>query len=71
MSKKTENIKTEGLVTSANRSNYVVELDNGHSLNCTVKGIMSKRKIRVMPGDRVKIEISPYSMERGMITYRM
>lgn len=68
---KTKNIETEGVVTSVNRSNYIVELDNGHSLNCKAKGKMNLYKIRILEGDRVKVEISPYSMERGIITYRM
>lgn len=49
---------------------YRVTLENGHPVLATVAGKMRKFKIRVLEGDRVKVEVSPYDLTRGRITYR-
>lgn len=51
-------------------SNFRVELDNGHSVLATIAGKMRRFRIRVLEGDRVKIEVSPYDLNRGRIVYR-
>jgi len=47
-----------------------VELENGHRVLCHVSGKMRKYFIRILPGDRVTVELSPYDLTRGRITYR-
>ncbi|RMD70837.1 MAG: translation initiation factor IF-1 [Bacteroidetes bacterium] len=49
---------------------FKVRLDNGHELLCTISGKMRKYYIRILPGDRVTVEISPYDLSRGRISYR-
>ena len=41
-----------------------------HELHCTLAGRMRKYRVRILPGDRVKVEITPYDLEKGRITYR-
>ena len=47
-----------------------VQLDGGHSVLATISGKMRKHYIRILPGDKVKVELSPYDLTRGRITYR-
>ena len=47
-----------------------VLLDNGHTVICTVSGKMRKMRIRVVSQDRVKVEVSPYDLKRGRISFR-
>jgi len=49
---------------------FRVELDNGHRVLAHVSGKMRMNFIRILPGDRVKVELSPYDLSRGRITYR-
>ena len=49
---------------------FTVELDNGHTVLGHLSGKMRKNFIRVLPGDRVTVELSPYDLTRGRITYR-
>lgn len=50
---------------------FKVELENGHEVLAHVSGKMCKHFIRILPGDRVRIELSPYDLDRGRITYRL
>jgi len=50
---------------------FKVELENGHQVLAHVSGKMRKHFIRILPGDRVRIELSPYDLDRGRITYRL
>jgi translation initiation factor IF-1 len=50
---------------------FRVRLDNGHELIGKLAGKMRRFRIRVLPGDRVRVEVSPYDLNRGRITYRM
>ena len=50
--------------------NFKVELDNGHIIMAHVSGKIRMYNIRILPGDRVAVEISPYDLTRGRITYR-
>ena len=49
---------------------FRVELDNGHKVLAHVSGKMRMNFIRILPGDKVKVELSPYDLTRGRITYR-
>ncbi|HKJ82400.1 MAG TPA: translation initiation factor IF-1 [Mariprofundaceae bacterium] len=49
---------------------FKVKLENGHELLATISGKMRKYYIRILPGDRVTVEISPYDLSRGRISYR-
>jgi len=69
---KQDSIEVFGNITEAlGNSNFRAELDNGHTLLCQVSGKMRKFYIKVMPGDRVKIEMSPYDLNRGRIVSRI
>ena len=64
-------IKTQGTVREAFAGErFTVELDNGVSITATLSGRIRQRHIRVMPGDRVEIEMSPYDLTHGRISYR-
>jgi len=49
---------------------FRVELENGHKVLAHISGKMRMNYIRILPGDRVKVELSPYDLSRGRITYR-
>lgn len=71
MPKKEEKIEVEGTVTEALPSTqFKVELDNGHEVLAYLSGKMRKYYIRILLGDRVRVELSPYDLTRGRITYR-
>lgn len=71
MSKKEEKIETEGTVIEAlPGTQFKVMLDNQHEILAYPSGKMRKYYIRLLLGDRVKVEISPYDLTRGRITYR-
>ena len=64
-------IEIEGEVVEAlPNAMFRVELENGHSVLGHGAGQMRRYRIRILPGDRVKIELSPYDLDRGRITYR-
>ncbi len=68
---KQEAIQLEGLVTEVlPDQNFRVRLQNDHVVLAYAAGRMSKFRIRVLVGDRVTLELSPYDMSRGRITYR-
>jgi translation initiation factor IF-1 len=69
---KEEKIEIEGEVVEALPSTmFRVQLDNGHAVLARISGKMRKHYIRILPGDRVKVELSPYDLTRGRITFRM
>lgn len=71
MAKKEEKIEAEGTVIEAlPNTQFTVELDNGHKVLAYLSGKMRKFYIRILLGDRVKVEMSQYDMTRGRITYR-
>ena len=71
MSEKEEKIEFEGEVTEALRGRlFRVRLDNGHDTLGYLGGRMKRYRIRLMLGDRVNVELSPYDLTRGRITYR-
>ena len=71
MTKQEDKIEVEGEITEALPSTmFRVQLDSGHSVLATISGKMRKNYIRILPGDEVKVELSPYDLSRGRITYR-
>lgn len=69
---KEELIQTEGTVVEAlPNAMFRVELENGHRVLAHVSGKMRMHFIRILPGDKVKLELSPYDLTRGRITFRV
>lgn len=69
---KEELIETEGTVTEAlPNAMFRVQLENGHLVLAHVSGKMRMHFIRILPGDKVKLELSPYDLSRGRITFRV
>lgn len=65
-------IEVEGEVLELMPSaSFKVQLDNGHEILAHLSGRMRMYRIRLAPGDRVKIEMSPYDLTKGRITYRL
>ena len=68
---KEEAIEVEGMVIeSLPNPMFKVELKNGHVILTHLSGKMRKNYIRIVPGDRVRVELSPYDLTRGRIVYR-
>ncbi len=66
------NIEVEGVVTeSLPNTLFRVKLPNGHIVLCHLSGKMRLNFIRIMPGDKVKVEVTPYDPSKGRITYRV
>ena len=66
-----EKLVLDGKITEAlPNTSFRVELENGHTVLAYLSGKMRKFYIRVLLGDRVKVELSPYDLERGRIVYR-
>jgi translation initiation factor IF-1 len=64
-------IEVEGTVTEAlPNASFKVELANGHEVLAYASGRMRRFFIRILPGDRVLVELSPYDLSRGRVTYR-
>ena len=69
---KDDTILVEGTVVEPlPNAMFRVELDNGHMVLGKMAGKMRRNRIRVLPGDRVRVEVSPYDLTRGRIVYRM
>lgn len=69
---KEELIETEGKIIEAlPNAMFKVELGNGHMVLAHVSGKMRMNFIRILPGDKVKLELSPYDLTRGRITFRV
>jgi translation initiation factor IF-1 len=68
---KEEPIEVEGVVKETlPNARFKVELDDGHEIMAHVSGKMRMNFIRILEGDRVRVEISPYDLEKGRIVYR-
>ena len=67
----TDSIELEGIVDESFRGGrFNVKLDNGHVVNCHLSGRMRKNYIKIIPGDSVTVELSPYDLSNGRITWR-
>jgi len=68
---KEEPIQLEGTVSEVlGNANFRVQVTEDHSVLAKIAGKMRRHRIRVLPGDRVKVEVTPYDLERGRIVYR-
>ena len=68
---KEEALEVEGtVVETLPNAMFRVELENGHRLLAHISGKMRMHYIKILPGDRVSVELSPYNLNRGRITYR-
>ncbi len=64
-------IEQDGVITQAlSNAMFRVELENGHIITAHISGKMRKFYIKLLPGDKVKLEMSPYDLTKGRITYR-
>jgi translation initiation factor IF-1 len=70
--KKEEAVRVEGTIVEAlPNATFKVELDNGHKIQAHISGKMRMNFIKILPGDRVIIELSLYDLTRGRIVYRV
>lgn len=68
---KEDQIEMEGtIIETLPNTMFRVELDNGHILTAHISGKMRKHYIRILTGDRVTVEMTPYDLSKGRITYR-
>jgi translation initiation factor IF-1 len=68
---KQSNIELDGTILEAlSNAMFRVELENGHQVVAHISGKMRMNYIRILPGDKVKLEMSPYDLTKGRITYR-
>lgn len=64
-------IEVEGtVVETLPNTNFKVELENGHQILAHISGKLRMNYIKILPGDKVKVELSPYDLTRGRITWR-
>lgn len=64
-------IEQDGVIVEAlSNATFKVELENGHQITAHISGKMRMHYIRILPGDRVKVEMSPYDLTKGRISYR-
>jgi len=68
---KQPSIEQDGIVIEAlSNANFRVELENGHQVIATISGKMRMNYIKILPGDKVRLEMSPYDLTRGRIVFR-
>lgn len=68
---KQSSIEQDGIIKEAlSNAMFRVELENGHVLTAHISGKMRMNYIKILPGDKVKVEISPYDLTKGRISYR-
>ncbi|MDZ7315544.1 MAG: translation initiation factor IF-1 [candidate division KSB1 bacterium] len=68
---KEESIKIDGtIIETLPNATFRVELENGHKVLAHISGKMRMHFIKILPGDKVTVELSPYDLTRGRITYR-
>ena len=71
MAKNDDIIEMEGnIIEVLPNQTFKVELDNGHLVNCYTGGKMRQFRIRMVMGDRVKVEMTPYDLDKGRIVFR-
>ena len=68
---KEELIEVQGEVVDVlPNAQFIVKLENGHTVNAHISGKMRMHYIKILPGDKVKVEMSPYDLSKGRITFR-
>ncbi len=71
MAKSNDTVEVDGIVKQAlANTRFRVEIEGGHTIIAHVAGKMRKNFIRIVPGDKVRVELSPYDLTKGRITYR-
>lgn len=71
MTQTKEVIEVEGTVLEAlPNANFIVQLENGHEILAHISGKMRMHYIKILPGDKVTVEMTPYDLDKGRITYR-
>jgi translation initiation factor IF-1 len=71
MAKKDDLLEVDGVVQEAlPNATFRVKLETGHELLCHISGKIRMHYIRIVPGDKVKVELNPYSLDKGRITFR-
>jgi translation initiation factor IF-1 len=70
MPKQTSIIQDGTILEALSNAMFRVQLENGHELIAHISGKMRMHYIKILPGDRVKLEMSPYDLSKGRITYR-
>jgi translation initiation factor IF-1 len=64
-------IEVKGIVEEAlPNARFIVRLENGHQIHATISGKLRMNYIRILPGDKVTLELSPYDLTKGRITWR-
>lgn len=64
-------LKQDGIIIeSLSNAMFRVQLENGHEIICHISGKMRMHYIKILPGDKVSVEMSPYDLTKGRITYR-
>jgi len=68
---KEDQIEMEGeVIDTLPNTTFRVQLENGHVVTAHLSGKMRKHSIRILPGDKVRVELTPYDLTKGRITYR-
>ena len=68
---KQPSIEQDGVITEAlSNAMFRVELENGHIITAHISGKMPKHYIKIIPGDKVRVDMSPYDLTKGRITFR-
>ena len=68
---KQPSIEQDGVITEAlSNAMFLVELENGHVITAHISGKMRMHYIKILPGDRVRVDMSPYDLTKGRITFR-
>lgn len=70
MAKQTSIVQDGTILEALSNAMFRVQLENGHELIAHISGKMRMHYIKILPGDRVKLEMSPYDLSKGRITYR-
>lgn len=70
MAKQTSIVQDGSIIEALSNAMFRVELENGHILTAHISGKMRMHYIRILPGDKVKVEMSPYDLTKGRITFR-
>ena len=70
MSREADRIIVDGAVVALVRNAVVVQLNNGHTIRATLCGRMQTKKVRVVAGDSVTVELTPYDLNKGRIVFR-
>ncbi len=66
-----DRMEYEGIVTVSNKGKFTVVVNENYSVTCTLSGKIRQNSVKILLGDRVRIEVSPYDTSQGRIVFRM